>query len=345
MADNDQKDHLEPEARQGFASAFINHMRGSQPESRMGPRVWAVALVVVLVAGIAVGIGVLAKPHPKKPVAATQAPAAVQAPAAQGRPAPQRGSQGKVPAAANPQAYPPAGGAQQYDTTPQDGSSGPLYYPAPQGNAGPVANPQYKPAPRVAPRPAAAAPKAPAKPAAAPRKPDFTATTGYGCHESSALVFEQHGFWSSGKNGWIRLNKGGWGSNGCNGTFDAMPMSGSSTKDDADNYATWQFRTGSVTRGTCYASVFVPNDSNAEHVGGHPSTYLIYTGWTPSGTARYALQVDQVKQRNHWVTVKVPVSGGAIAVKLLSRGIDHSGGHPTYAHHAVAQVRVECYRG
>ena len=39
-----------------MASAFVNHMRGSEPESRLGPRVWAVALVVLLVGGVEVGI-------------------------------------------------------------------------------------------------------------------------------------------------------------------------------------------------------------------------------------------------------------------------------------------------
>jgi translation initiation factor IF-2 len=302
----------------------------------MGPRIWAVALVVVLVVGIAVGIGILAKPKPPKPQKAA-ATSALPTPTAR-------------PPAANAAPQPdPRRTAPRYVPPPR-------YAPAPY--VPPVYNPgvapQYQPAPRVAPAPAprrtTTAPRpapapAPRPAATAPRRPDYSATTGYGCKENTSLVFTQHGFYASGRKGWLRVATGAYRSAVCDGHFDSMPMSGSATKDDPDNYATWQFRTGRVTRGSCRVSMFIPNDSSILHVGGRPSTYLIYAGWNASGTAKYAVRIDQVRYRGKWVTVRVPISSGAVAVKLLSRGIDYNSHGPTYAHHAVAQVHVDCYRG
>ena len=326
MAEIDRPHLDDTETKRGFASAFQDRLGGKQSDRRLGPRIWAVGVAVVVVAAIAVGIGFLTRPHPPSPQVHASAKATHVLPTTitttlgqspvvgpQQMPVPNVGAAG-VPVGGIPAAD-PAGGL-------------PVAAPAP------VDPPAAAPAAQVAPRAVAPAPK--------PPPATFSATTGYGCGESSSLVFTQNGFYSDGKKGWIRLGSGGLNAAGCNDTFDAMPMSGSATSDDTSNYATWQFRTGAVQAGTCHVSIWIPADGNAEHVGGHPSTYLIYDSFAASGSAPFAVQVDQVANRGKWATATVRISSGAVTVKLLSRGIDYDSSGPDYAHHAVSAVHVDC---
>lgn len=317
-----ERPHLDDrETKRGFASAFVQRLGGGQQSTdrRLGPRIWAVGLAVVVVAAIAVGIGFLARPHPPAPAAHAAAKATTFLPSMTTTtlnqsptiPQPVFAPNAGIPAAGVPMGAPapglPVGVVQQQPANP----------PAPDVQR--VVAPAAKPAPAT-----------------------FSATTGYGCGESASLVFTQHGFYSDGKNGWIRLGSGGVNAGGCNNTFDAMPMSGSATSDDTSNYATWQFRTGLAKVATCHVSIWIPSDSNIQDVGGHPSTYLIYDSFAATGTAPFAVQVDQTGNRGKWVTTSVRSSSGALAVKLLSRGIDYDKSGPDYAHHAVSAVHVDC---
>jgi hypothetical protein len=329
-----ERPHLDDgEAKRGFASAFVNRLGGKkESDRRLGPRIWAVGLAVVLVAGIAIAVGFLARPHPH--VAAAQNTAKTNSLSNQ---------------TLTPTVTPNPAFAQGQPVVPNMGANAgvPVYNaPAGVGQVGgfpAVGVPAQAPVMNVPQIPVAPAVPQVQGPAAAPRPISaYSATTGYGCAESAGLVFTQHGFYSNGKSGWIRLDSGGLNAATCNKTYDAMPMSGSATADDTSNYATWQFQTGSVRSGTCRVSIWIPNDTNIQHVGGHPSTYLIYTSFAPGGTAPFAVQVDQTANRGKWATATVKISSGALSVKLLSRGIDYNNAGPDYAHHAVSAVHVDC---
>lgn len=322
---------VDGESRQGLAAAFTKHMHRTSG-GRLGPKVWAVVLAVLLVAGVAILVGVLTKP--KAAAAATASRAAVRSTTT--APPPNTTLPYTTLAPAAPAYVPPPGGAPAYVPP-----AVPAYNPPPvvRVPAAPVPAPAYQPpAPVAQPAPAPAQ-----QPAPRPTGPAFSATTGYGCAESSSLVFTQHGFYSSGDKGWLRVNGGAYKGPTCNGTFDAMPMSGSATSDDKDNWASWQFRTGTVTSGNCFVSVFIPIDGSIEHVGGNPSVYSIYDGFDTTGTAPFGTQINQAANQGKWVTAQVHITHGAVAVLLHSRGVDFTSKGPDFAHHAVAQVHVDCY--
>jgi hypothetical protein len=166
---------------------------------------------------------------------------------------------------------------------------------------------------------------------------------GYGCGVTTTASFTEHGWWSQGLDGFIRVPSGGPRAPGCDGSFDAMPMSGSATSDDPDNYAWWSFSTSPVTNGGCNIGVYVPDDPSPQHVGGHPAVYQVYGSPGVSGTPLGSFAIDQPANRGQWVSGgNWPVTGGTLTVKVDSRGIDWNSSGPDYAHIAVSAVRVSC---
>jgi hypothetical protein len=340
--------------RRSFVSALVGEIRDPAAEGRLAPRLLAIALAVVVVAGVAVVLGVLARPsrhHTVRAGSATPSPSPAGATQA-AESAPRQGN------------APPAGSVPRYSGG--DGASGPLNgngvggsgavsnwadssgggNPAPPAAADrPATTARHAPARATAPRHRAVKPPAVRKAATtAKARPAFTAITGYGCAESKAKIFDQAGFYSDGVRGWLRQGKGGYGAGGCNGTYDAMPMSGSATKDDPENYALWRFRTGPVTSGSCAVRVYVPNSNQIHLVGGQPSLYSVYSSLSLKTAVKGSFSIDQVANHGRWVTAGTfRVDHGELMIKLHSRGLDFtSGGKKTYAHHAIGQVQVSC---
>ncbi|RKT84778.1 hypothetical protein SAMN05421805_12538 [Saccharopolyspora antimicrobica] len=172
---------------------------------------------------------------------------------------------------------------------------------------------------------------------APPAGPSFTAVTGPGC---AAGGFSTPGYYTKGEAGWKTASSGGHAADGCNGSFNSLPMSGDPNK-DGDNAAVWRFTTGDVRQGSCQVSVFVPR-GGLTRVGGNPSVYTVYrTDQTSNPVGDF--RIDQVRQQGGWVDAgRFPVSEGRLTIKLHSRGIDWTNDGPTYARHAAAQIKVAC---
>ncbi|MFI0465625.1 hypothetical protein ACH347_16235 [Saccharopolyspora sp. 5N102] len=180
-------------------------------------------------------------------------------------------------------------------------------------------------------------PAVPADPARTAAHPVvFSGFAGPGCGSGS---FSRPGYYANGNQGW--LNSGGaHAADGCDGSYSSLPMSGDPNR-DGDNSAVWRFTTGDVKQGSCQVSVFVPR-GDLQHVGGDPSYYTVYQGDEtkgPSGDFR----VFQTNRQGGWVDGgRFAVTGGRLTIKLHSRGKDWTDKGPTYAHHAAAQMKIDC---
>ncbi|MGW3520258.1 hypothetical protein [Streptomyces hydrogenans] len=195
----------------------------------------------------------------------------------------------------------------------------------------------------AAPRETTAAPQKPATqaPPPAPAKERYAALAGPNCAGSGAS-FTYSGWYADGKEGWQKYGSGGHASDGCNGSFLSLPMSGK-TGSDAGNALRWTFRTGAVTSGTCQVSVHIPNNSDIKAVGGRPAYYTVHAGTTGNDPILRSFNVDQPSRRGQWVSAgDVRITGGVLTVKLHDRGLDWSGSQQTYAHHAGDAARVQC---
>ncbi len=304
----DQKAQDAPD-RSALASAFTGHV--STTRAGNGAKILAAVLAAALAAGLVVGAGYLTRPQ--KHSGAASAPS------------------GQVTV-----------------TAPATAPSGQVTVTAPATAPAPTAAPAIAPAPAptavlpAAPSAAPSLPQAQATPEAG-GAPGFTAMTGYGCGPTSSAAFTEHGRWSDGLNGFISVPAGGPRGEGCDGSFDAMPMSGSTAYDDPSNYALWTFRTAPVVRGTCDLEVYVPASSSIERVGGNPAVYQVFDSAGTAGPPLGSFNVDQVANGGRWVTEPGwAITGGALTVKLDSFGVDWSGNSPTYAHIAVSAVVATC---
>ncbi len=177
------------------------------------------------------------------------------------------------------------------------------------------------------------------------RAVSFSAVTGYGCPSGAAASFTQHGFWRQGLDGFLTEASGGPLSGSCNGSYDAMPMSGSTTQVDPDNYALWTFHTSPVASGVCQISVYVPDNPSIVLVGGDPAVYQVFAAARPTGHPVGAFNVDQRASRGKWINGgSWRVAAGVLTVKLLSLGIDWTSTAQTHAHLAISAISADCSR-
>jgi len=171
-------------------------------------------------------------------------------------------------------------------------------------------------------------------------KVTFSAVGGYNCAHTSNRGFRIIGRYSEDKEGWVRVGSGAWTSDGCDGSYDTMPMSGYKTKDDSSFYAEWWFAVGTGTR-SCAVSTYVPTTTVHRHVAGKPATYQVRD--TEGGSVRATFTVDQRVNRGRWVPAGTyAVNGGRIVIRVVNRGEDWNDDGRTYEHIAVAQLRVIC---
>ncbi len=197
-----------------------------------------------------------------------------------------------------------------------------------------------KPRPRKAP---ARVITSPAPSVAGPATGPFSAVAGYGCANAPAAQFSISGWQSTGLTGFLAVPSGGLSGDGCNGFFAAMPMSGQANLDNPATYALWTFHTGAVSQNTCNISVFIPNDSNIEHVAGDPAYYQVFGSASAAGTAIGDFSINQPAALGSWVNAgSYNVTGGALTIMLHSRGVNMAGTTMTYAHIAVSPIQVSC---
>jgi hypothetical protein len=176
---------------------------------------------------------------------------------------------------------------------------------------------------------------------AGPAAAAYSALTGPGCPQSRSASFRVYGWFGSGLTGFDTVRSGGWPSQGCDGGYIAMPMSGSQATDDPQNYGLWTFRTGMP--GSCQVSVYVPRADSIVKAGGNPAHYQVFDAASASGTPAGSFNVSQFASRGRWVSAgSYPAGSGFLTIKADSRGQDWAGNTKTYAHIALDVVRLAC---
>ncbi|MET7900575.1 adhesin [Streptomyces sp. NPDC005336] len=209
-------------------------------------------------------------------------------------------------------------------------------------SAGPGRSPHPKPTKNPAsdsPRPHPTKNPAPVDPEPA----HYSAWAGHGCSSGAHGGYGEYGRYTDGSEGWYTVDYGGYDGGSCDGSYAAVPMSGSRTEDH-DNSALWWWSVG-PGHDTCTIGVFVPNGDSTD-VGGDPTTYRVLSDPQDEDSAYATFQVDQRANRGRLVDAGTyRVEDGRIAVRMLDRGQDWNDNGPTYAHHAAGQMKVTCQAG
>lgn len=186
--------------------------------------------------------------------------------------------------------------------------------------------------------PGRATPKPPTKTAPPPndaRSPAYSAWAGPGC--AGGGLYRENGRFTDGAAGWYTVGSGGHLGDGCDGSFTAVPMSGSRTEDRGST-ATWSWYVGSGYP-TCSVAVFVPDSGRDRDVAGAPTTYHVLSDPDDPDSVLKVFEIDQTRLRGRGLVVeKVPVHDQRLTVQLVDRGSNEGGD----AHHAAAQIRAEC---
>lgn len=178
--------------------------------------------------------------------------------------------------------------------------------------------------------------------AAAPAKsggaahPRFSAVVGPGCFGSG--TYDRIGYYTDGRSGWL-AGSGGYSGAGCDGRFDALPMSGTTSGDDPGLWARWTFYPGPLHK--CAVAVYIPKNSSRVYVGGDPAHYSIHL--VSDNSAVTGFHVYQWRTLGRWVDARSFTARSAFYVRLDNTGKDWSGEKKTYAHVAAAQVRATCH--
>ncbi len=174
-------------------------------------------------------------------------------------------------------------------------------------------------------------PTKPAAPPAATAAP-YTAVSGWDCAGASDRGFDLQGRTTA----WYTVGSGGWAQDGCHGTFEAIPMSGDSTRDDTNVSAVWWFKPGTAMN-RCEVQVFVPAPQNRQDAAATAAQFRVLTGRTGAQVAGFVL--NQTAQPGHWAAMGTfPASDSGIAVELVNRGVPAT----VASRLAVTQVRVHC---
>ncbi|MEV7310397.1 adhesin [Streptomyces microflavus] len=204
------------------------------------------------------------------------------------------------------------------------------------GEDAPGAQPADEPtSPELPDLPDPTAPSAPSAPSGEGRR--FTAWTGPGC---MAGEYRENGRFERGEAGWYAVTSGGFTGGGCDGRFSAVPMSGSPTEDRGST-ATWSWHLGEGFR-ECALTVFVP-EGRPRDVAGDPTMYRVLSNPADADSAYTGFAVRQTQHRGSPVEVgNYPVKGDTFAVLLIDRGRDWGAADRVGAHHAAAQMMVEC---
>jgi hypothetical protein len=162
--------------------------------------------------------------------------------------------------------------------------------------------------------------------------PVFTAVTGWDCGEGADRGFDAAGRTSD----WYTVADGGWASNGCHGTFAAIPMTGSKTDDDPNQFAVWWFKPASrLTQ--CSVMVYRPEPDRPQDSAASAAQFFVLAG--PDGPRLAGFVVDETADPGSWAAVgSFPISPDGIAIQLVDRGVPAATGSRL----AITQVKVRC---
>ncbi|MBV2363576.1 hypothetical protein [Streptomonospora nanhaiensis] len=183
---------------------------------------------------------------------------------------------------------------------------------------------------------AAAGDRSPSPSASEPAT-SFTAIAGPGCPAGSAAAYGAEG---AGTDGWA-TRSGGYADEGCDGSYDAIPVSGTTEHGDG-RFAYWTFRPGRADA-DCDLFVFVPDDESPQWVAEQEAMYQIFPGAQPSGTAAAVFGVEQASARGGWVRVTGFTSPAEqFTVQLTNIGENSLADQGATTHVAASAVRATC---
>ncbi len=189
-----------------------------------------------------------------------------------------------------------------------------------------------------APPPASSRPVPPVKPPPEARPPAYSSWAGPGC---TGGHYREHGRYHKGDDGWYTVNSGGYQGSSCDGSFSAVPMSGSATQ-DYGNTATWSWRIGTGFD-ECALGVYIPKGQRDQDVAGDPTQYHVLADPYDDHSRYRTFRVDQTVHRGELVSVgSYEVRGEWFAVQLTDRGEDWGSDGREGAHHAAAQMHLTC---
>jgi hypothetical protein len=173
-------------------------------------------------------------------------------------------------------------------------------------------------------------------PAAPPPPPSHVApgTTGPGC---GGDTYKRVGYYVDGKAGWLS-GSGGYSGAGCNGQFDALPMSGDAKKADPSLYAQWAFDPG--LRRQCKVALYIPNNGDKVYVGGSPAHYTVQQN--KGNKKLLSFSIDQPRSLGQWVNSAAFKVDGPFSVHLANTGKDWTDTKNTFTHVVAAQARTVC---
>ncbi|WP_254407255.1 adhesin [Streptomyces sp. GMY02] len=172
----------------------------------------------------------------------------------------------------------------------------------------------------------------------------FTAWAGPGC---TTGAYEEHGRFENGDAAWYTVPSGGHRDAACDGSFTAVPMSGSPDHDRGST-AIWSWKLGKEYA-RCALAVYVPDSGHAPDSAGHPTVYRVLTAASrttspaASHTPEPTFGIRQTTHRGTLVDVgSYRVDGDSFSVQLLDRGQDWGTPDRYSAHHAAAQMKLAC---
>ncbi|MFD7894166.1 adhesin [Streptomyces sp. NPDC059743] len=166
----------------------------------------------------------------------------------------------------------------------------------------------------------------------------YTAWAGPGCATGE---YREHGRFENGDAAWYTVTSGGHQGDTCDGRFSAVPMSGSPDHDRGST-AVWSWKLGKGYA-KCALAVYVPDSGRDRDTAGHPTVYRVLTDPADTTSVYAAFGVRQTAHRGSLVSVgSYRVEGESFSVQLLDRGRDWGGVERYGAHHAAAQMKVDC---
>ncbi|WP_028649439.1 hypothetical protein [Nocardiopsis sp. CNT312] len=180
--------------------------------------------------------------------------------------------------------------------------------------------------------------------AAAAAPEPFSALTGPGCLPAEGTAYGRSGRWDSaeGTASWA-TRPGGYALEGCDGSYEAIPVSGSAGEHDQWQYAYWSFSPG-YPDATCEIYVHVPDDESPLWLAESEAFYEIYSGPLPEGDPIAYFGLTQSELRGMWVQVTGFTSPTEeFTVQLTNTGADaFADQEHTRSHVAASVVRTTC---
>jgi hypothetical protein len=166
---------------------------------------------------------------------------------------------------------------------------------------------------------------------AKPPAPSYSVFAGWGCTGATDHGFEAHGRTPQ----WRTVAQGGWSGDGCNSTFETIPLSGKAGKDIAGQYVQWWFVP--TTGGQCRVQVYVPKSTSPSDTWASAVHFAVMAGRT--GTSYAEFTIDQSANAGRWADGGTfPLHGSELTLRLTDRGVPQ---RPT-DRVAVSAVRVTC---